>query len=36
MSVRRDEADFLNDVLVANSVKEVVNSARRELLERIV
>jgi len=34
--VRRDGADFPDGVLVANPVKEVVDPARRSLLERIV
>ena len=36
MPVRRDGADFPDGVLVANPVKEVVDPARRRLLERIV
>jgi len=36
MSIHDDEADFLNDVLIAYSVKEVVDSARRRLLKRVI
>lgn len=34
--VCRDRADFPDGVLIANPVKEVVDPARRRLLERIV
>jgi hypothetical protein len=34
--VRGDGADFPDDVLVAHPVKEIVDPARRRLLERVV
>lgn len=36
MSVNDDEANFLNCILVAHSVKEIVDSARRSLLKCII
>jgi len=36
MLVRDDEANFSNDVLVAQSVKEVVNSSRERFSERVI
>jgi hypothetical protein len=36
MLVRDDEADFPDDVLVAQSVKEVVDSSRERFFERVI
>lgn len=36
MSVDDDEANFSNRILVAHSVKEIVDSARRSLLKRMI
>jgi len=36
MLVRDDEVNFSNDVLVAQLVKEVVNSSREKLFKRII
>lgn len=36
MPIRGDEANFSNDVLVAHPMKEIVDFARKRLLERVV
>ncbi len=36
MSIRDDEADFSNDILVAYSVKEIVDSSRERLFKRVI
>lgn len=36
MSIRDDEVDFSNDVLVAHLVKEIIDFAYRRLLERVI
>jgi len=36
MLVRSDEVNFLNDVFIAQSMKEVVNSSREKLSKRVV
>ncbi len=36
MPIRGDEANFSNNVLVAQLVKEVVDSSRERLFERVI
>jgi len=36
MLIRGDEVDFLNDVLIAQLVKEVVDSSREKLSKRVI
>ncbi len=36
MLIRGDEVNFLNDVLIAQLVKEVVDSSREKLSKRVI